>query len=271
MALFGKQDNATSRPKFLERGQVLKVNVTAGGTGYTDGAAATFDAAPGGGVTATGTINVSGGVITSITITNPGAGYTTAPGVTVGGGTSATFATKIAPNRYTNGNIVFVDRTEAQTESNKSKGITSPGWWVVKEWSDNAGNKRYQAEHIIAMSNTVTAGTAGDAADDAIAADVNTVIAISVQPANQTTVTGGATFGVTAAFSAGSGTLAYQWQKATVGTTRFVNVGGATSATLALTGQTSGATGDRYRVVVSDTTGGAKAVTSTAATLTFGT
>lgn len=271
MALFGKTDTALAKPKFIERGQVIAVNVTAGGTGYVNDAAVTFSAPGGGGVTATGIIKVTGGVITRVEITNPGSGYTTAPTVTAPTGADATFATKIAPNRYTDGQVVFVDRTEAQTASNKSKGITSPGWWYVKEWSDNAGNKRYQAEHIVAMSNTVTAAAAGDASDDAIVPDVNTVIAISVQPANQTTATGAATFAVTAAFSAGSGTLAYQWQKATVGTTRFVNVGGATSASLVLSGQTSGNTGDRYRVVVSDTTGGAKAVTSNSATLTFGT
>lgn len=70
---------------------VASVNISAGGTGYTGTPTVTFDPAPPGGVTATGTVVQSGGVITSVIITNPGSGYLTAPGVTFGGlGSGAT-------------------------------------------------------------------------------------------------------------------------------------------------------------------------------------
>jgi phage tail sheath protein FI len=70
--------------------KVASVNVTNGGTGYTS-ATVTFSPAPAGGVTATGTAVISGGVITAINITNPGSGYLTAPTVTItGDGTGAT-------------------------------------------------------------------------------------------------------------------------------------------------------------------------------------
>ncbi len=72
-------------------------SVTVGGTnnstGYTTGDAVTF-AAPGiaGGETATGTVvaNVSTGAIISITVSNAGSGYTSAPAVTAATGTIGT-------------------------------------------------------------------------------------------------------------------------------------------------------------------------------------
>lgn len=71
-------------------GEVGKVTITAGGTGFTQGANVTFSAAPTGGRTAKGFINVAGGVITSVQITDPGAGYVTAPTCTAPSGTGAT-------------------------------------------------------------------------------------------------------------------------------------------------------------------------------------
>jgi len=166
-------------------------------------------------------------------------------------------------------NLVFVDTDEAKVASNKSKGITVPGWYLTRQWVDNSGSTRYQAECLVAMSTAVTQATAGDALDDLIVPDVNTVIGITTQPANQVTVLGAATFAVVAAFTAGTGTLAYQWQRKAADGARFVSVSGATSASLVLSGQTEANTGDQYRVVISG--GGAKAVTSEVATLTFGT
>lgn len=70
---------------------VESVTIGAGGTGYTGTPTVTFGAAPVGGTTATGTVTVSGGVITGVVITNAGSGYITAPTVTFAGvGTGAT-------------------------------------------------------------------------------------------------------------------------------------------------------------------------------------
>lgn len=162
--------------------------------------------------------------------------------------------------------LVFVDETEAQQEANKKKGLTGAGWWLFHEYTDSNGVVRYKTENVVYLA--VTAASAGDASDDTVAADINAVVTISVQPANQTTVAGAATFGVTAAV-APSGTVTYQWQSKTVNG-RWTNVGGATAATLVLSGKVSGDTGTQYRVVLGSTTGAAK-VTSNAATLTFGT
>lgn len=161
---------------------------------------------------------------------------------------------------------IFVDATEAQQESNKARGLTGAGWWLYNNYTDADGKTRYKSELLVAM--TAAAADAGDRADDTKAADAAYVITISGQPANQNTATGGATFSVTAAVSVGGGTLAYQWQKKALGQTRWSNVVDATSASLALTGQLAGNTGDQYRVKVTSA-GGAPEVTSDVATLTF--
>ena len=161
---------------------------------------------------------------------------------------------------------VFVSAEEAVLKTNKDKGILGAGWWLVNQYTDADGKARYKSECLVAMS--VANATSGDAADDATVADVNVTITISAQPANQTTVSGGATFAVTATASTGS--VTYQWQKkAAAAGARWANVTGATSASLALTGQTSAATGDQYRVVIGSDSGAVK-VTSDVATLTFG-
>lgn len=162
--------------------------------------------------------------------------------------------------------LVFVDETEAQVESNKTKGITGAGWYLYREYTDSNGQVRYKTELLVSMATP--AATAGDAADDTTVPDATVTVAISVQPANQTTTLGAATFSVTAALTP-AGTVTYQWQKKAVNDTRWAIVSGATSASLVLASQTSANNGDQYRVVVGGA--GAKKVTSSSATLTFGT
>ena len=163
-------------------------------------------------------------------------------------------------------NAVFVSKEEAVLKTNKDKGILGAGWWLVKEFTDADGKPRYKSELLVAMS--VANATSSDAADDAKVADVEVTLTISSQPQNGTSVSGAVTFGVTA--TASSGSVTYQWQKKPVGaTSRWANIAGATSATYAVSGATSGNTGDQYRVVLASSSGAAK-VTSNAATLTFG-
>src|SRR5207245_10870815 len=70
----------------------IAVPVGGGGSGYTS--APTVTLTGGGGTGATATATVTGGVVTSILVTNTGSGYSTAPDVTLtgGGGTGATAA-----------------------------------------------------------------------------------------------------------------------------------------------------------------------------------
>ena len=163
--------------------------------------------------------------------------------------------------------LVFVDDTEKDIASNKSRGISGPGWWQYNTYTTAAGDTRHKAECLAFVH--ATAAAAGDDADDTIVADVLEIITIGTQPADQTTVSGAATFSVVATRDQ-SGTLTYQWQKKAAGSSRYANVSGATSASLALTGQTADETGDKYRVKI-NTSKGAEEVVSDAATLTFGT
>ncbi len=161
-------------------------------------------------------------------------------------------------------NAVFVSAEEAVLKTNKDKGILGAGWWLVNEFTDSEGKPRYKSELLVAMS--VANATSGDASDDTKVADVEVTITIGTQPTAQTAVGGAATFSVTA--TASSGTVTYQWQKKESTGTRFANVAGATSATLALTGLTNAAdNGDQYRVVLSSSSGAVK-VTSSAVALT---
>lgn len=71
-------------------GSVEDVTVTDGGADYTS-ATVTFSAPGAGGTQATGTVQLAGGEVVGITVTNPGSGYTAAPTVTItGNGTGAT-------------------------------------------------------------------------------------------------------------------------------------------------------------------------------------
>ena len=82
---------------------------------------------------------------------------------------------------------------------------------------------------------------------------------ITTPPASQTVCSGAnATFTVVA-------TGTYQWQISTPAVPAFTNIGGATAATLNLTGVTAGMSGNQYRVVVSTQCG---STTSAAASLT---
>jgi len=65
----------------------------AGGAGYTAAPTITFSASGGSGATATAAVNTTTGVVTGITITNPGTGYTAVPTITISGGGATTTAT----------------------------------------------------------------------------------------------------------------------------------------------------------------------------------
>jgi filamentous hemagglutinin family protein len=78
-------------------GYVKQSSVTlVGGTGYTSTPTVTISGGNGFGATATATVD-GGGVVTAITITDPGYGYTAAPVITIsgGGGTGASATVKI--------------------------------------------------------------------------------------------------------------------------------------------------------------------------------
>ena len=161
--------------------------------------------------------------------------------------------------------IVFVDETEAGLAANKERGITAPGWWAYRTYTDNAGNTRHKAEHLMVLTNA-EANADETLSDDTIAADVQNTITFSTNNTDKTASGGAATFLVAVSVT-NSGTAAFQWQRRTSTTGRFSNISGATSTTLALTGLTTDEDGYQYRVKVTSDNG-APEVISDVATLT---
>lgn len=164
--------------------------------------------------------------------------------------------------------IVFVDETEAGLAANKARGLSSPGWWSYRTYTDAAGKTRHKAEQLAFITNP-EANADETLSDDTIAADVAATITVGTQPTDQTTSSGGATFTV-AATCDNSGTVTFQWQRRTSSSARWTNVSGATSASLALTGLTNAADGYQYRVKLNADVGAPEVISNTV-TLTFGT
>ena len=163
--------------------------------------------------------------------------------------------------------IVFVDETEAGLAANKERGITAPGWWAYRTYTDGAGNTRHKAEHLMVLTNP-EANSDETLSDDTIAADVANTITLSTNNTDKTTSSGAATFLVAASVT-NSGTATFQWQKRTSSSGRWSNVSGATATSLALTGQTASEDGNQYRVKVNSDNGAPEVISATA-TLTFG-
>ncbi|QBQ75071.1 hypothetical protein RW110999_193 [Cyanophage S-RIM4] len=175
--------------------------------------------------------------------------------------------------------IVFVDGTEASLAENASRGITGPGWWSYRTYTDGAGKTRHKAEMLAFISNPDGTETQ---ADDTIVADVASAVTISVQPANSTSASGAGTFTLTTTTTGTPGALSYVWQRKTATGTRWTNISASldsgityadfTTATLAYSGLAADTLdGYKYRVKVTSAGGTEEVISDGAATLTFGT
>ena len=180
--------------------------------------------------------------------------------------------------------VVFVDAAEAVLNENKSRGITGPGWWAYKTYTDGAGNTRHKAECLAFISNPD--GTESQA-DDTIAADVASAVTIGTQPAASVSGAGSAadgagTFTLVTTTTGTPGALAYVWQRQTAAaTTRWVNIAADTdtgvtyadftTATLAYSSLGDDSLdGYKYRVKITSAGGTEEVISDGAATLTFG-
>lgn len=175
--------------------------------------------------------------------------------------------------------IVFVDGTEASLAENASRGITGPGWWSYRTYTDGAGNTRHKAEMLAFISNPDGTETQSD---DTIVADVASAVTISVQPADSTSSSGAGTFTLTTTTTGTPGALSYVWQRKTASGTRWANISASldagityadfTTATLAYSGLADDSLdGYKYRVKVTSAGGTEEVISDGAATLTFGT
>jgi len=177
MPLWGKQDRNLDIPKYVPRGQIIKVNITNGGTGYATAPTVTI-LAPASGTQATATATVSGGVVTAINITNPGDGYTASDVATVsfagGGGSNAAAVVVKAPIVYDADWVYFVDNIEAKTIDAKAIGMTSPGWWLYRTFTDAQSNVRHKSELLVHIF--ADPADSGDRDDDDVLPDGHIII-----------------------------------------------------------------------------------------------
>lgn len=177
--------------------------------------------------------------------------------------------------------IVFVDETEAGLNENKTRGITAPGWWAYRTYTDHNGNTRHKAEQLMFLTNP-EANADETLSDDTIAADVASAVTISAQPANSTSSSGAGTFTLSTATTGTPGALSYVWQRQTANaTTRWVNIAADTdtgvtyadftTATLAYSSLGDDSLdGYKYRVKITSAGGTEEIISDGAATLTFG-
>ena len=175
--------------------------------------------------------------------------------------------------------VVFIDAAEAALNENASRGITGPGWWSYRTYTDGAGNTRHKAECLAFISNPD--GTESQA-DDTIAADVASAVTITAQPAASTSSSGAGTFTLSTTTTGTPGALAYVWQRQTAAaTTRWVNIAADTdtgvtyadftTATLAYSSLGDDSLdGYKYRVKITSAGGTEEVISDGAATLTFG-
>ena len=117
--------------------------------------------------------------------------------------------------------LVFADATEQSLAVNRKRGITSPGWWLYRSFTDVEGTTRHKSE-CIAFVNMAASTAVGDDADDSILGDFNSVIAISSQPASATTYTPAGAVGTFSHNGAANGSR-------TAGTYTVTNAAGSAS------------------------------------------
>lgn len=266
MALWGKTDTLASTPKFVARKAYFdassasvviaasdRINLIPSNTGFSTGDAVVYSR--NGGTAISGMTDgttyyvrvVAAGQIelydTRAHAIDTGATTGRVNITAVGTGTQTLQRTGAANSLEHNWNgkaIVFVDREEAQTTSNRVKGIKNGGWWLYSTYTDTNGNTRHKASCLVAIDNPV--GSAGDASDDSIVADL--AITIGTQPASQEITSGDdVTLSVIATVN-GNVPLSYQWYDASDDSA----VDGATSASLELANVTAEAS---YYVIVS--------------------
>jgi hypothetical protein len=154
----------------------------------------------------------------------------------------------------------FVDTTEAASDANRAKGIKIPGWVRVFSYTDTHGNERSKVETLVSMA--ISADDAGDGPDDTVVGDGQ--LKITQQPKSIEVAEGeDAVFEVVASDMDGS----FQWQVRAGGVGQYVNITGATSATLTVAEVTEANNGDKYRCVILNSDGNTSII-SRPATLT---
>jgi hypothetical protein len=156
---------------------VTALNLTAGGTGYNRGANVNISAPPGGGTRATATAQVSrAGVVTGVTLTNRGCGYTSTPTVTItgggfgggGSGASATATAGLASVQVTTQGTGYTSAPTVGFTGGSLNGETATATLGVRSVNVTASGSGYTIAPTVAFSGN--GGAAGTAAISVTAA-----------------------------------------------------------------------------------------------------
>jgi len=305
MALWGKSDTLAASPKYVTRKAVFDaqskvssandtIDLSSANTNFSTGDGVVYTGASGIGLTQDTSYYVMRQTDNTIKLATTEAGAkagATGINLTAGATGAIGFLQRNAEgnestaagngDHINNGSdLYFIDADEAQQAENKARGLTGPGWWLYRSWTNADGSVQHRAECLIAMgaySGATGVGTyqaqTGDASDDSVLVDAT--VSITTQPSNASvTAPATASFSIVAAI-AGAGSLTYQWQIQQSGVGAFADVttgsGGTTATyTTAATAVAAGAgatNGDKFRCIVGASTGNTD-VTSNAVTLT---
>ena len=209
--LTGSSTTARGTVQSFNDGQIYNFVITDGGADYTGDFALTISAPGGSGTQATATANVTSGIVTKVTITNPGSGYYSQPTVT-------------APNSPTNNNAVLAAQIEGRVNINIANNIKfDAGDFILDGAGANEGTGTYsqsgttitvdETGHNLSNASLVFLDfTSGQGADG--------FYTISLINANQYTVT-------SAASASTSGNFA---RKRIVDLTRVINTSASNAA-----------------------------------------
>jgi hypothetical protein len=147
-------------------------------------------------------------------------------------------ADKVIPEQY-----IYIDEVEATIPANRNRGLTAPGWWKYRTYTDAAGNTRHKAQHLVAFKS---APANPDDTDDRYAADAIVTITIDEQPSNQSTQ---APAGVILTFTEGTGTTILSEADAEYESVTGSYEGDGTGATFTITRDENG---DIDEVILTD-------------------
>jgi len=144
------------------------------------------------------------------------------------------------------GQYIYIDDTEATIPANRARGLTAPGWWKYRTYTDASGSTRHKAEHLVSFKDapTVSADT-----DDRYAADAIVTLTLSAVADQSTQAPAGAILTVDTVGAADAlrtegtytiGASDYVAEAAGTGATFTVVVDGSGAATVTKTGAGSG-------------------------------
>jgi hypothetical protein len=122
----------------VNSGFITSANVTGGGAGYATPPTVTVNDATGSGAVLTA--NLSGGSVTSITVQNPGGGYSANATLTLTAPPSNANQTFVTPNFFTNTNNTFAGSGAGLTNVNAAQlGSLPPSRFVQSDANGNVG------------------------------------------------------------------------------------------------------------------------------------